>query len=558
MSGSKGHALLATVALLGLGACSGDPERGDLGSGGFASGAAIAFEHDTGYAGEYYFPETMGSGVALFDANDDGHLDAYFVQGGPIPGSRDRRPRPTNALWLNDGEANFTEATARIGAAAHPGYGMGVAVADVNGDGAEDLFLTNVGPDALLLAAGDGSLRFDEATPAALADRDWNTACGFADVDRDGHLDLAVVGYVRWSAADRPDCGGGALRDYCSVELYDGLGDQLYRGDGRGGFEEISAAWGFGRVPARGLGLAFADLDEDGYQDAYVANDTDANRVYINDRGLRFLDRTDISGASASADGAHEAGMGIAVCDVDQNALPDLVVTNFAAEPNSVYVNLGQARFRERSRPMGVASPSMSRLAFGVNAMDVDGDGREDLFSACGHVLRHVDQDGTTFTWKQSDQLLLAGPDGRFTAHPGGPPLESPTVGRGSAMGDLDGDGWADLVISNSDGAPTVALNRFDHSKSRPLVVSLANELGSNTAGIGARISITLDDGSNQQRWIRSGTSYLSQDTHDAHFAVPTGSEVLEVTVTWADGQVERFGPTEAERLDLLRSASND
>jgi hypothetical protein len=535
-----------TAPLLALGAalaaCA--PPGADSG---FVDGPAVAFVHDNGATGSYHFPETMGSGVALLDADDDGRTDVYFVQGGALPGLARAAARPANALLLGDGRGGFTEAGARAGDAAHTGFGMGVSVADVNGDGLDDLFLTNVGPDALCLGTADPSKLFVDATPPTLRDPRWTTASAFADLDRDGHLDLGTVGYVDWSAASEPDCAGGPVRDYCSVELYPGLTDRLYIGDGRGGFIDVSSDWGFDRVAARGLGLAFVDLDEDGLVDAYVANDTDANRLYLNQGGQRFVDVTDRSGASASADGAHEAGMGVAVGDVDADGSPDLIVTNFAAEANSVYVNRGGGDFRERSRPLGVATPSMSRLAFGVQWFDADLDGRDDLFFACGHVLRHVDATGSTFTWRQPDQLLLADDAGRFVPHPGGPALTAARAGRGSASGDLDGDLRPDLVVSNSASAPTIALNRFAGDDTHPLAVSLESTRGSNRFAIGARITVQLEDGRALRRWVRAGTGYLSQDERRQLFSIPSGVEPRSVEVLWPDGESSEHFPARGE-----------
>lgn len=532
MSGSdrqRRAARLLPVGLAVLAAC--DPGAED-----FQPATGPQFTYDSGAQGNYYFPETMGSGAALFDANADGALDVYWVQGGPIPGSSDGRARPTNQLFLGDGKGALRDATGSAGDAAHAGYGMGVCVADVNGDGAADLFLTNVGPDCLLLGDPQQPGSFIEATPPKLADPRWNTACAFGDINRDGHLDLGVIGYVAWSAATQPDCAGSSVLDYCSVELFDGLTDRLWIGDGRGGFEEVTDAWGFGEVAARGLGLAFVDVDLDGFIDAYVANDTESNRLYLNSDGQTFEDHTAASGAGASADGAHEAGMGVAVGDINLDGLPDLVVTNFAAEPNSVYQNRGQGWFRERSRALGVAAPSLSRLAFGVNLADFDGDGLEDLFTACGHVSRHVDATGTTFTWKQPDQLLLATGSGPFDQHALGSLLAVPRVGRGSAVGDLDGDGALDLVVSNSDGAGVVALNRLRPVGSGSLSVELSTDRGSNSEAIGARVTLVLDDGAELHRWRRSGTGYLSQDDPRAHFAIPAGRSANELRVAWPDG----------------------
>lgn len=502
----------------------------------FVSAAGPTFDYDSGAAGDYYFPETMGAGVALLDANGDGALDVYWVQSGPIPGSSDRRPAPTNRLFLGDGAGTFVDATAGSGAAAHAGYGMGACSADVNGDGSDDLFLTNVGPDVLLLGDPAAPGSFVDATPPALAEAIWTTACGFGDVDRDGHLDLGVVGYVAWSVASQPDCAGPGSLDYCSVELFDGLPDRLWKGDGRGGFVSIGEAWGFGRTPGRGLGLALVDLDGDGFVDAYVANDTESNRLYLNEGGLRFRDHTAPSGAGASADGALEAGMGIAVGDVNRDGQPDLVVTNFAAEPNSLFQNCGRGYFRERSRGSGIAAASMSRLAFGVQLADFDSDGHEDLFAACGHVLRHVDAGGTTFTWRQPNQLMLATGAGTFREEALGPPLGSPRVGRGSAVGDLDGDGRLDVVVSNSDGPGLIALNRLERRGAAVLVVELRTHRGTNTAAVGAAAALVLDDGTALSRWVRSGTSYLSQDSRRLHFAVPAGREARELRVRWPDG----------------------
>jgi len=247
-----------------------------------------------------------------------------------------------------------------------------------------------------------------------------------------------------------------------------------------------------------------------------------------------FLDRTDVSGAATSVDGLLEAGMGVAVGDVDGDALPDLLVTNFASEPNSLYVNRGGGRFRERSRPTGIAAASVSKLAFGATFQDLDADGREDLFAACGHVLRHADEEVEAWGWEQSDQALRATAGGRFEPLDLGPLLGTPRVGRGLAAGDLDGDLAPDLAVSNSAGPLVVGLNRLpragEHLRVRPL------GHGPNTGAIGARVTLQLDDGSEQHRWVRAGTGYLSQDDRRPTFGVPAGRRPVEVRVRWPDG----------------------
>jgi len=505
--------------------------------------------------------------VALFDLERDGDLDLYAVQGGAVPGSAEDderraagRDNPPNGLFLNDGAGGFVDATsaggdATVGAAGRR-FGMGVAVGDLDGDGLEDLFLTNVGRDAVLLATGDTGGLFRDATPTVLQAGDpghaWTTACGMADVDRDGHLDLVVVGYTVWSAATDPECRSDAGLDYCDVNLYPGLQDRLLLGDGQGGFEEVSEAWGFGRVPGRGLGLALADLDADGFVDAYVANDTEANRLYLNQAGDSFLDRTAISGASSNMDGAYEAGMGVALADVTDDGLPDLVVTNFTSESNNLYVNLGSGLFRERSRRSGLAAASIPKLAFGVTFADLDLDGREDLFTTCGHVLRHIEERVASWSWRQADQLLMGEGPGRFREVDPGAPVTDLMVGRGAAAGDLDGDGRPDLVVSNSgEGMAVLRTLPGSGSGERWLAVEArqAPRSGrSNTTAVGARIELELEGDPSpprQVRWVRAGTSYLCQDERLARFGLPDGAEVVAAHVTWPDGVTSRheLGP---------------
>ena len=565
---------VALTCIAALAACGGggpSPSPGGTpGSTAAESSSPVAFErfafdgfrHDNGYAGRYYFPETFGSGVALFDLEGDGDLDLYAVQGGSVPGSDEDearlaagQQRPSNAFFLNDGSGAFVDASANGGDAtvgeAGRRFGMGVSVGDLNGDGLEDLCLTNVGPDALLFATGDTAALFRDATPPALhsgpGGSAWTTASGMADFNRDGHLDLVVVGYTDWSAASDPDCRSESGLDYCDVNVYPGIEDRLFLGDGSGGFEEVSEAWGFGRVPGRGLGLCLADLDGDGLVDAYVANDTEANRTYLNQDGAAFLDRTAASGASSNMDGAYEAGMGVALGDVSDDGLADVVVTNFSSESNNLFVNLGRGRFRERSRPAGIAAASIPKLAFGVTLMDFDLDGREDLYTACGHVLRHIEAQVATWSWRQADQLLLATGPTRFREVELGALLGAERVGRGVAGGDLDGDGRPDLAVTHSGDELILARTRSTDPKEPARWLTLEarqapREGRSNTTAVGARVELELKSGRRLVRWVRSGTSYLSQDDRRSHFGIPPGEDPVAAHITWPDGSISRHG----------------
>lgn len=524
----------------------------------FVPGPQLDFTHDSGSLGEYRFPETMGAGVALFDVDQDGDQDLYAVQGGPLPigpsgaqaASGARPQAPPNRLFVNQGRARFVDSTSESGAAADRGYGMGVAVADLNGDGWSDLFLTNLGPDRLCLAEPDHAPRFLAGPELAYepnstaAAGEWSTAAGCADFDLDGDLDLFVCSYVDWHPEREPGCRSGSLRDYCDVKRYPGLPDHVFANDGRGQFREVSGAWGLPVHAERGLGLALFDADLDGAIDIYVANDTDANRLYLNRlaSGRGFDDQSLRSGASASSDGVFEAGMGVAVADLNHDELPDLVVGNFTGEPNSLYLSRGPAVFVESSRRLGIAAPSLHKLTFGIAFEDFDGDGREDLLAVCGHVLRHVDEAATTWGWKQSDQLLLQAVDGRFEEVDAGPFLAEPWSSRGLAVGDLDGDLRPDWVQSTSSGPLRIGLNRMEQQGGGRLCVRLADRRpgAANPSAIGARVSLELSDGRVERRWIRAGGSYLSQDEQSARFAWPKGLLAQAIEVLWPDGERTR------------------
>ncbi len=526
----------------------------------FVAGESLPFKHENGAQGEYRFPETMGAGVALFDADQDGDLDLYAVQGGPLPpgpagpqASDAGRPEaPPNRLFINHGAARFVDATDRSGAAAERSCGMGAAVVDVDGDGWSDLFLTNLGPDRLCLAVPGQAPRFVAGPELAYepesraAKGEWSTAAGFADFDLDGDLDLFVASYVDWHPGREEGCRSGALRDYRDVKRYLGLPEHLFVNEGQGRLREVSGAWGLPAHAERGLGVAVLDLDRDGAPDLYVANDTDANRLYLNrlaDAG-GFEDHSLRSGTSASSDGTFEAGMGVAVADLNQDELPDLAVGNFTGETNSVYRSRGKGILIESSRRLGIAAPSLHKLTFGLAFEDFDGDGREDLLAVCRHVLRHVDEATTTWGWKQATQLLLQGTDGRFAEVDLGPFLAEPWSSRGLAVGDLDGDLRPDWVQSTSAGPLRIGINRLRQVGAR-LCVRLADRRpgAPNPAAIGARVSLELSDGSAQRRWIRAGGSYLSQDEQSARFALPPGLNAEALEVLWPDGERTRHAP---------------
>ncbi|HEV8630503.1 MAG TPA: CRTAC1 family protein [Thermoanaerobaculia bacterium] len=515
-----------------------------------AAAWGLVHRHHNGASGQFYMPETMGSGVALLDYDGDGDLDVFFVDSGALPGYVGEPGR--SALFRNEGNGRFRDVTEAAGLRV-AAFGMGATAGDVDGDGDLDLYVTAFGPDQLFRNQGDGTF-VDATAEAGLGNPLWASSAAFADVDGDGDLDLYVADYVDFSFANNPPCGNKerGLRSYCHPEVYRGLPDRFYRNLGGGRFVEATAAAGFLPDEGKGLGVVFGDVDGDGWQDLFVANDMTPGFLFHNLGGGRFEEVGLLTGTALSDLGLPEAGMGVELADLDGNGWPDLFKTHLDLQTNALYLNQGGLLFTDGRYVSRLAEPSMYYVGFGTAAADLDQDGDLDLVVANGHIVHNVEASGNGSTYRQKNQLFVNDGRGVFREE-----REAGLTGvrahRGLAAGDLDDDGDVDLVVTGNDDLAEV-YEDVTTVVGGWLQVDLAGA-GDNSAGIGARLELAAG-GRRMVREVRTGSSYESQNALTAHFGTG-GAAPEELAVRWPSGrrQLVRQPPAD-RRLRLYESAA--
>lgn len=517
-----------------------------------AQTSGIEFVHDRGNRGEKHYPETMGSGVAWLDYDGDGWTDLYLVQSGAFPpgGGHDA----TNRLFRNRGDGTFEDVTPGSGAGDR-GYGQGVTAADIDGDGWTDLYLTNFGADTLLHNRGDGT--FDNQTAASgLGLGGWSSSAALADGDGDGDLDLYVTRYLVYEGAEQIFCGDPetGIRHYCDPALFRGETDRYYRNRGDGTFTDATLEAGLNSANGKGLGVLFTDIDGDSSPDLYIANDLTLNLLFQNHGDGTFTDISLFSGTALNREGKPEAGMGLASGDVDRDGRPDLVVTNFDVETNTLYRNLGDGLFEDVAAPADFGPPSFNSLAFGVVLSDLDLDGDLDAYVANGHVREHPRRENVSY--EEVDLVLLNDGTGRFSSLACPWLTENPAVGRGLAAGDLDNDGDPDLALQHSGGP--FALLRNAHPK-RPWLGLRLRGQAPNSAAIGARATLSssgLSGVEHQQHlWPKAGDSYQSTSDPRLVFGLPDAETATRLEITWPSQKVLRIlDPPSGRYLTLHES----
>lgn len=521
--------------------------------------AGLKFVHLNGASGQYYIAEQMGSGVALFDYDNDGDLDVFLVQGGSAFAGDEVKQNPGSRLFRNelstasDGKRTlrFTDVTATAGVGWRE-YGMGAATGDYDNDGDLDLFLTSFGPEALFRNNGDGTFS-DVTSQAGVSDPLWSTSASFCDYDRDGDLDLFVANYLDFTVADKKICSDAlGARDYCSPKSYRPLPDRLYRNEGGGRFTDVTASAGIAKAYGAGLGVVAGDYNADGWLDFYVANDATPNQLWINRRDGTFVDEGLISGAAVNAAGNPEGSMGIASGDVDADGDEDLFVTNIIGETFVLYENDGKGGFDDARGRWGVAQRTGGFTGFGTDWIDYDNDGWLDLFVANGAVNIVEALRGQPNPYRMPNQLFRNTGDRKFVETTGaaGPAFATAGVGRGAAFGDVDNDGDVDIVTTSNGGPVRLLLNQS--AGHHWLQVRLQQGTG-NRFGLGARVVVERAGQPGLTRRVKTDGSYLSASDIRAHFGLGTFSKVDAIVVTWPDGQTERWRGQPADGLLTLR-----
>ena len=505
------------------------------------SPTAPSFRHHFTTDTAYYMPESIAAGVAFLDYDGDGDMDIFVVDGEGRPG---RLFRNQDTIFVDVTDESGIEPIR---------YGMGVAAADFDNDGLVDLYLTGVGPDALYRNTPDGFVNV--TTTAGVRNHEWGTSAAWVDFDRDGWLDLYVVNYLEFT--EGVNCSDRAgVPEYCGPRAHPGATDRLYRNLGGGRFEDVTARSGIGAARGRGLGVAILDFDRDGWPDIYVANDGEPNFLWRNRGDGTFEERALASGAALDASGQPEAGMGVAVGDVDLDGWVDIYVTHLAGESNTLYRNRGDGTFVDETAERGLHGPSLPFTGFGVALVDLDNDGALDIVVANGRINRGPvapgAPEGALQPYAEPNSLYLNDGTGRFEARPDLAPAlgERPGMSRGLAIGDVNDDGALDVIIVETGRELRLLQNTGPHGHWIGFAVT--------DPALGGRIVI----GAQLQLWTRNGrrdahvnpnVGYLSSNDPRVHFGLGSTAEVDSLLVTWPDGATEMFRDPSVDQYNDIR-----
>ncbi len=513
--------------------------------------AGIRFIHNSGRAGKKWLPETMGSGVVFFDADNDGWPDLLLLN------SKDWTPhgrKSLSALYRNNKNGTFTNVTAGSGLDVES-FAMGGAAADYDNDGREDLYISSLDGDRLL--HNEGNFKFRDVTASAgITNKAFGTSVAWFDYDRDGKADLFVGNYVQWSAKGDLFCSlDGATKSYCTPESYKGQSVKLYHNLGNGKFEDATQKAGLGEPTSKTLGVAIFDYNGDGWPDIFAANDTQPNKLYRNNHNGTFTEEAVAAGIAFGEDGVARGAMGVDAADYDRSGRLHLLVGNFSNQMLGLYHNEGKSLFVDEAPRRTIGKASLLSLAFGVFFFDFDNDGWLDIFAANGHIDEEINRVQPKVNFRQAPLLFRNTGKGGFedVSRSRGADLVKPIVARGAAYADYDRDGDLDIVINNNHG-PALLYKNEGGSKLAWIELKLEGTQ-SNRSALGALVRIEATSGK-QWQTVRSGSSYLSQSDLALHFGLSMDSAVKSIEVEWPSGKKQRFLNVPARKRYVLREDS--